>query len=60
MESNETIKSIHTCFTDIINNLKNHGKSYTNSKLFKKILHSLRQSWEAKVIAIQEAKDPCA
>ena len=38
MESDETITCIFTCFTDIMNNLKNHGKSYTDSKLFRKIL----------------------
>ena len=39
MEPNETI--IGTCFTDIINNLKNLDKSYIVSKLSKKKLHSL-------------------
>ena len=54
---NETITSIYTCFTDIINNLKNLGKTYTDTELLKKILHSLSRSWDAKVTAIQEAKD---
>ena len=48
---------MYTCFTDIVNNLKNLGKTYTDSELCRKILHSLPQTWEAKVTAIQEAKD---
>ena len=44
-------------FTNIINALKSLGKSYTNDELVRKILRSLPYEWEAKVIAIQEAKD---
>lgn len=57
MEPNETISCMFTRFTDIINGLKNLGKSYTNSKLVRKILRSLPKIWEAKVTAIVEAKD---
>ena len=57
MESDETITGMFICFTKIVNNLKNLGKSYTNSELSRKILQSLPQTWEAKVTAIQEAKD---
>ncbi len=57
MEPNETISCMFTRFTDIINGLKNLGKSYTNSELMRKILRSLPKTWEAKVTAIVEAKD---
>lgn len=46
-----------TRFTDIINALKSLGKSDSNSELVRKILRSLPRSGEAKVTAIQEAKD---
>ena len=57
MEQNESITSMFTRFTDIVNNLKNLGKSYSNSDLVRKILRSLPRAWEAKTTAIQEAKD---
>ena len=56
MEHDESITKIFTHFTDIINGLKNLGKSYSNSDLVMKILRSLPSTWEAKVTAIQEAK----
>ena len=57
IEHNETILGMYTCFTDIINHLKNLGKTYIDSELCRKILRSLPQMWEAKVTAIQKAKD---
>ena len=57
MESNESITDMFTRFTDIINNLKNLEKLYTDSDLCKKILRSLLQTWDSKVTAILEAKD---
>ena len=41
MEHDESITEIFTHFTDIINGLKNFGKSYSNSDLVRKILRSL-------------------
>ena len=38
MEPNESISGMYTRFTDIVNNLKNLGKSYTDSELCKKVL----------------------
>ena len=52
MESNELIIDMFTCFIDIINGLKNLGKSYSNSDLVRKIFRSLLRSWKAKVTAI--------
>ena len=57
IKHDESITAMFTHFTDIINGLKSLGKSYTNSELVRKILRSLPRTWEAKVTAIQEAKD---
>ena len=57
MEHDESIIEIFTYFTDIINGLKSLGMSYSNSDLVRKILWFLPRTWEAKVTAIQEAKD---
>ena len=40
MEPNETITSMFTCFTNIINCLKSLGRMYTNSDVVRKILRS--------------------
>ena len=57
IESTESIISMYTRFTDIVNNLKNLGKVYTDADLCKKILRSLLRTWDSKVTAIQEARD---
>ncbi|XP_031741720.1 uncharacterized protein LOC116403915 [Cucumis sativus] len=57
MDANETITDMFTRFTNIINALKGLGKVYTTSENVRKILRSLPKTWEAKVTAIQEAKD---
>ena len=57
MKSKESITDMFTRFTDIVNGLKSLGRSYPNSEQVRKILRSLPKSWEAKVTAIQEAKD---
>jgi len=58
MQPDETIKEMFTCFTDITNNLKSLGKTYTNEEMVRKILRCLPKSeWGAKVTAIEEAQD---
>ena len=57
MKNDESISEMFTRFTNIINGLKSLGKPYTNPKNVRKILRSLPKNWEAKVTAIQEAKD---
>ena len=57
MEPSETISDMYTRFTNIINNLKSLGKTYTDQELVNKILRSLLASWDAKVIAFQKIKD---
>ena len=58
MQLEETILEMYNRFTIIINNLKGLRKTYANKEMVKKILNSLPKSWEAKVIAIEESKDP--
>ena len=57
MGDRETMMDMYTRFTHITNELKSLGKSFTTEELVRKILRFLPQSWEAKVTAIQEAKD---
>ncbi|GAV76432.1 UBN2 domain-containing protein, partial [Cephalotus follicularis] len=40
MHDNESISDMFTCFTTIINSLKNLGKSYPNQELVRKILRN--------------------
>ena len=57
MGPNETISVMFTRFTDITNGLKSLDRIYCNADLVQKILRSLLDKWDPKVIAIQEAKD---
>ena len=57
MKTDESITKMFTKFTDIINGLKSLGNVYPNNEQLRKILRSLPKTWEAKVTAIQEAKD---
>ena len=58
MKPEKTITEMYNCFTTIVKNLKGLGKAYGNKELVKKILNSIPKSWEAKVTAIEESKDP--
>ena len=57
MDDKETVMEMYTRFTHVTNKLKSLGKSFTTEELVLKILRFLPQSWEAKVTAIQKAKD---
>ena len=57
MGDKEMIMEMYTRFRQITNELKSLGKSFTTEELLRKILQFFPQSWEAKVTAIQEAKD---
>ena len=57
MGDRESVMDMYTRFTHITNELKSLGKSFTTEELVRKILRILPHSWEAKVTAIQEAKD---
>ena len=57
MKQNKTIIIMFTRFTYNVNYLKYLRRMYSNSDYVRKILRSLPRAWEAKVTAIQEAKD---
>ena len=57
MGDRETIMDMYTQFTHITNKLKSLGKTISTEELVRKILKFLPRNWEAKVMAIQEAKD---
>lgn len=57
MLPNETINAMFTRFTEIVNNLKNLGKVYSESEQVHKIIASLTEEWDKKTTAIEEAKD---
>ena len=57
MGDRETIMDMYTRFTHITNELKSLGKTFTTEELVRKILRFSPRCWEAKVMAIQEAKD---
>ena len=52
MSYSESISEMFTCFTTIINNLKNLGKSYTNEEMIEKLLRSLPKHWQLNVTNI--------
>jgi len=57
MQSDKTIKDMFTRFTDITNNFKSLGKTYTNEEMVRKILRYLpKNKWGPKVITIEEAR----
>src|SRR5262249_49472169 len=57
MQPNETIDAMHNRFINIINPLCVLGKNFTNVEINSKLLRSLPKDWEAKRIAIEEARD---
>ena len=57
MEQNESVYSMYTRFTDILNTLGALGKTFSNSEKVKKIIRSLPKEWRPKRTAIEEAKD---
>ena len=58
MQPDEAIKEMLTCFTDITNNLKSLGKTYTDEEMVKKILWCLpKNKCGLKVTAIEEIQD---
>ncbi|KAK2971337.1 hypothetical protein RJ640_026054 [Escallonia rubra] len=57
MKENESINEMYSWFTLIINGHMLLGKTYPEKEIVRKTLRSLPKRWEAKVTAIQEAKD---
>jgi len=57
MQSDESIKDMFTRFTNITNNLKSLGNTYTNEDMVRKILRCLpKNKCGPKVTAIEEAQ----
>ncbi|CAL1382363.1 unnamed protein product [Linum trigynum] len=57
MMEGETIRQMYERFRTTVNSLENMGISYESGDLVRKLLWSLPTKWEAKVTAIEEAKD---
>ncbi|KAK2968050.1 hypothetical protein RJ640_001289 [Escallonia rubra] len=57
MKENESINETYSKFTLIINRVKILGKVYPENEMVRKVLRYLSKRWEAKVTAIQEAKN---
>ncbi|XP_052488158.1 uncharacterized protein LOC128041800 [Gossypium raimondii] len=57
MKPREDIKEMSDRFTIITNEFKSYGKTYPNEEVVRKILQKLPIKWEAKVIAIENAKN---
>ncbi|XP_074282877.1 uncharacterized protein LOC141607426 [Silene latifolia] len=57
MEQNETLDSMSTRFSSIINELKNLGKTFDSEEIARKILRSLSKSWRPKVTVIEECRN---
>jgi len=57
MLPSESITSMFTRMTIITNSFDALVMTYTNAKIMSKIFRPLPKTWEAKVMAIQEAKD---
>ena len=58
MQPDETTNDIFIRFTDITNNLKSLGKTYTNEEMVRKILRCLpKNKWGPKVTAIEECQN---
>ncbi|KAK2980523.1 hypothetical protein RJ640_027082 [Escallonia rubra] len=57
VKEHEFINEMYSMFTLIINGLKLLEKTYPEKEVVRKVLRSLSKRWEAKLTAIQEAKD---
>ena len=57
MKPNETIVDMYSRFQTIQHDLMALGVKFTNFDLVSRILNSLSQEWERKVLAIEEAND---
>ncbi|CAL1400599.1 unnamed protein product [Linum trigynum] len=57
MIEGETFRQMYEIFTTTLNSLDSMGITYESGDLVRKLLWSLPKKWEAKVTAIEEAKD---
>ena len=57
MKQNETINEMYSRFQDIFHPLLALGETISDFDIVSKILNSLTNNWEWKVLAIEEASD---
>ena len=57
MEENETFDEFYARLKDIVNSAFNLGESIAKPKIVRKIVRSLPERFNAKIIAIEEVKD---
>ena len=57
MSEDESFDSFYSKLNEVVNNKFNLGEKIEDSKFVRKILHSLPESFHAKVTAIEESKD---
>ena len=57
MEEEETFDEFYAKLKDIVNFTFNLGESIVESKIVRKILRSLPESFHAKITAIEDEKD---
>ena len=57
MKQDETINDMYSRFQDIYHSLLGLGEKYSDFDIVSKILNSLTNEWERKVLAIKEAND---
>ena len=57
MKQDESINDMYSRFQDIYHSLLGLGEKYTDFDIVSKILNSLTDEWERKVLAIEEAND---
>jgi hypothetical protein len=57
MEQNESLDSMSTRFSSIVNELKNLGRTFNSEEIARKILRSLSKRWRPKVLVMEECRD---
>ena len=57
MKDTESVDSFYTRVVVLINQLKSHGETIADQKVFEKILRSFLQIFESLVVTLEENKD---
>jgi len=57
MEDGESISSMQTRFTHIVNKLQNLGKDISNQDSTNKVLRCMTRDWQSKVTTIKESRN---
>ena len=56
MEQNESVRSMYTRFTDIVNTLGALRKTFSNSEKIKKIIRSLLKSGDLRELPLRKPR----